>query len=110
MRGEVTVVASDEVCRRSVPPRLTEGARGARCGIRPHPIAARDPLDRQARRVEELGYDGIWIYDHPLTIGAADCWTTLALLATLTERVRLGSAVSCVPFRQPALLARLAAD
>jgi alkanesulfonate monooxygenase SsuD/methylene tetrahydromethanopterin reductase-like flavin-dependent oxidoreductase (luciferase family) len=39
-----------------------------------------------------------------------DCWTTLAALAVHTERLRLGSLVSCVYYRPAALLARMAAD
>jgi alkanesulfonate monooxygenase SsuD/methylene tetrahydromethanopterin reductase-like flavin-dependent oxidoreductase (luciferase family) len=60
------------------------------------------------RRVEELGFDGCYIFDHPAV--QADPWVCLAALAGVTERVRLGSFVNCVPYRHPAYLARLAAD
>jgi alkanesulfonate monooxygenase SsuD/methylene tetrahydromethanopterin reductase-like flavin-dependent oxidoreductase (luciferase family) len=61
-----------------------------------------------AQLVEGLGYDSYWVMDHPVT--GFDCWTSLAVLATATERVRLGPLVSCVYYRSPVLLARLAAD
>jgi alkanesulfonate monooxygenase SsuD/methylene tetrahydromethanopterin reductase-like flavin-dependent oxidoreductase (luciferase family) len=60
------------------------------------------------RRVEALGFDGCFIFDHPAI--QADPWICLAALAGVTERVRLGSLVNCVPYRHPAYLARLAAD
>ena len=57
---------------------------------------------------EELGFDSYWTYDHPLD--SADCWTTLAALAVTSKTIRLGSLVSCIYYRSPALLARMAAD
>ena len=39
-----------------------------------------------------------------------DCWTTLAALAGVTRTIRLGTQVSCVAYRSPVLLARMAAD
>jgi alkanesulfonate monooxygenase SsuD/methylene tetrahydromethanopterin reductase-like flavin-dependent oxidoreductase (luciferase family) len=61
-----------------------------------------------ARAAEELGVDSVWVADHP--VRAMDCWTTLAGLAAVTRRVRLGSLVSCVLYRWPWSTARLAAD
>lgn len=60
------------------------------------------------RLVEDLGYDGVFIFDHPAI--HADPWVCLSALASATKRVRLGSAVNCVGYRHPAYLARLAAD
>jgi alkanesulfonate monooxygenase SsuD/methylene tetrahydromethanopterin reductase-like flavin-dependent oxidoreductase (luciferase family) len=39
-----------------------------------------------------------------------DCWSTLAAFAAITERVRLGTTVTCVLHRHPAMLARVVAD
>jgi probable F420-dependent oxidoreductase len=60
------------------------------------------------RWVEELGFDGCFIFDHPAV--QADPWVCLSALAGVTERVRLGSLVNCVSYRHPAYLARMAAD
>ncbi|MDQ6675150.1 MAG: LLM class flavin-dependent oxidoreductase [Chloroflexota bacterium] len=58
--------------------------------------------------VEDLGFDSYWRSDHPLL--TPDCWTTLAAVAASTRRLRLGSMVSCVFYRNPVLLARIVAD
>lgn len=60
------------------------------------------------QRIEALGFDSVWKADHPMAW--LDCWTVLAALAVTTTRIRLGSFVSCVAFRQPSLLARMSAD
>jgi alkanesulfonate monooxygenase SsuD/methylene tetrahydromethanopterin reductase-like flavin-dependent oxidoreductase (luciferase family) len=61
-----------------------------------------------AQAVEELGFDSMWIPDHPLL--GSDSWTMLAGLAEITKRVRLGTMVSCVYYRNPVQLARAVAD
>jgi alkanesulfonate monooxygenase SsuD/methylene tetrahydromethanopterin reductase-like flavin-dependent oxidoreductase (luciferase family) len=78
---------------------------GVACGPWWEPHA----LIKYVRAIEELGVDSFWAIDHPVIFGA-DCWSMLAALATTTERIRLGSLVSCVYYRHPALLARMAAD
>jgi alkanesulfonate monooxygenase SsuD/methylene tetrahydromethanopterin reductase-like flavin-dependent oxidoreductase (luciferase family) len=60
------------------------------------------------RRMEALGIDSYWSYDHPAA--NADCWTALAALAVSTETIRLGTMVDCVYYRPAYLLARQAAD
>jgi alkanesulfonate monooxygenase SsuD/methylene tetrahydromethanopterin reductase-like flavin-dependent oxidoreductase (luciferase family) len=67
------------------------------------------PGDAWVREVERLGFDSFWVGDHPAG-SQGDCWTRLAGLAGLTERIRLGPLVSCVYYRPPFLLARDAAD
>jgi alkanesulfonate monooxygenase SsuD/methylene tetrahydromethanopterin reductase-like flavin-dependent oxidoreductase (luciferase family) len=66
-----------------------------------------------ARRVEELGLDSIWLYDHLQTRGGdpdrvLECWTSLAALARETSRVRLGQIVTCALYRNAGLLAQMA--
>jgi F420-dependent oxidoreductase-like protein len=60
---------------------------------------------------ERLGYDSLWLDDH-LMFGKQpilECWTTLAALSALTSKIRLGTMVTCNSFRNPALLAKMAA-
>jgi len=66
-----------------------------------------------ARAVEEAGFDSVWIWDHFVSRGRLDdsvleCWTMLAAAAVATEHVRIGSFVSNVMNRHPAVLARSA--
>jgi alkanesulfonate monooxygenase SsuD/methylene tetrahydromethanopterin reductase-like flavin-dependent oxidoreductase (luciferase family) len=58
--------------------------------------------------VEALDFDSFWVMDHPAS--GFDAWSSLAALAAVTERIRLGPLVSCVFYRSPTMLARLAAD
>ena len=69
-----------------------------------------------ARRAEELGFDSLWVPDHLLfryegieAQGPWECWSVLAALAAGTSRVELGPLVSGAGFRNPALLAKMAA-
>jgi len=60
---------------------------------------------------ERLGYHSVWLDDH-LMFGKSpilECWTALAALSQLTTRIRLGTMVLCSAFRNPALLAKMAA-
>ena len=64
---------------------------------------------------EEGGLDGLFRSDHYLSTiggesrGSLDAWTTLGALAARTARIRLGTLVSPVTFRHPAVLAKSAA-
>lgn len=58
---------------------------------------------------EGLGFDSLWIPDHPMVLGNAT-WTTLAALATATSTIRLGTLVACAAYWNPVILARAAAD
>ena len=65
-----------------------------------------------ARAVDELGYDHLWTWDHLLSaVGDPDRpvfegYTTLAALAVITERTRLGLLVGANTFRNPAVVAK----
>lgn len=65
-----------------------------------------------ARSCEEHGFQGLFRSDHYLSFdqpgerGALDAWSTLAGLAALTGRIRLGTMVSPVTFRHPSVLAK----
>jgi len=63
---------------------------------------------RLAQAAEASGWDGVFIWDHlAFAWGppAADPWTVLAAIATSTEHVRLGTAVTPVARRRPHVLA-----
>jgi alkanesulfonate monooxygenase SsuD/methylene tetrahydromethanopterin reductase-like flavin-dependent oxidoreductase (luciferase family) len=60
------------------------------------------------RLIDSLGYDGLFLHDHPSF--SPDPFTGLAALAVATERVMLGSVVVCEPYRHPTLVARMATD
>jgi len=60
------------------------------------------------RLIDSLGYDGLFLHDHPSF--SPDPWIGLAGLAVATERVMLGSVVVCEPYRHPTLVARMATD
>jgi F420-dependent oxidoreductase-like protein len=68
---------------------------------------------RLARLTEEHGLEGLFRSDHYTAIirpdaDAHDAWATLAALAAVTERIRLGTMVSPATFRHPSVLARMA--
>jgi alkanesulfonate monooxygenase SsuD/methylene tetrahydromethanopterin reductase-like flavin-dependent oxidoreductase (luciferase family) len=79
-------------------------------------VVRRDELAAIARAAEELGFDSLWVGDHLLYRGDGrpergpwDCFTTLAWLAGITERVELGPLVACTAFHPPGILARMCA-
>jgi F420-dependent oxidoreductase-like protein len=65
-----------------------------------------------ARAAENAGLDTVWVADHPIQSDPAsgpdepmlEAYTLLGLLAGRTRRVRLGTLVTGVTFRPPALL------
>jgi probable F420-dependent oxidoreductase len=70
-----------------------------------------------AQRAEALGFDSLWLSDHLIfrlagredqPTGVWESWSVLAALAAATSRITLGSFVSSVSFRNPALLAKTA--
>jgi alkanesulfonate monooxygenase SsuD/methylene tetrahydromethanopterin reductase-like flavin-dependent oxidoreductase (luciferase family) len=69
-----------------------------------------------ALRVEEAGYDSVWVGDHLIydlpdgsTRGPYEAWTTLAAIAAVTKRVEIGPLVASTSFHAPAMLAKQAA-
>jgi probable F420-dependent oxidoreductase len=71
-------------------------------------------LAAMARAAEDVGFDSIWVTDHFIqrtetqTRGPWECWSLVAALAAVTERVEVGTLVICTGFRNPALLAKMA--
>ena len=68
-----------------------------------------------ARRLDEAGYPTIWCWDHFVgrgdrTVPDVEQWTTLAATAAATRQIGLGTFVTNVMNRHPALLARMAGN
>lgn len=68
-------------------------------------------LINYAVRMEELGYESVWVWDHVL-LGVEPCFPILESLSVLTavaartERIRIGTGVLVLPARNPVMLAK----
>ncbi len=65
-----------------------------------------------ARRAEDAGWDGFFLWDHINSDGAqpvADPWTCFGAIAQATERIQFGPMISPLPRRRPWVIARHAA-
>lgn len=71
-------------------------------------------LERTARHIDELGYDHLWAWDHLYAIFGDpyqpifEGYATLAALAKVTRRARLGLLVGANTFRNPGLVVKAA--
>lgn len=63
-------------------------------------------------KVEDAGFAGLWVIDHLLvapnvySTAWLDPMITLAVAAGVTERIKLGTAILCAPFRHPTITAK----
>ncbi len=63
-----------------------------------------------AQECEQLGYQSAWLSDHFMDRGPQlECWTTLTALSSATEKLRIGTLVLCNSFRNPSVVAKMAA-
>ena len=95
------------------------------------PFATPEYIEGLGRGAEERGFDSIWVAEHvvlfddygsvypyaadgripaPPENGMLEPFTTLAFLAAVTERVRLGTGICLVPQRNPVYTAKEAAN
>lgn len=82
---------------------------------RPHETAER--LRAVARAAEEVGFSSLWVMDHMIQVPQVgrewedilDSYTTLAYLAAVTRRCRLGVLVTAITFRNVSHLAKIVA-
>ncbi len=79
-------------------------------------LATPDVIRGAAVRAEQLGYDSVWVSDHVVVPHANvvnfgetvyDPLVTLAVVAGATSRVRLGTTVLIVPYRNPVVTAKM---
>jgi alkanesulfonate monooxygenase SsuD/methylene tetrahydromethanopterin reductase-like flavin-dependent oxidoreductase (luciferase family) len=75
-----------------------------------------DELRITLERAETLGFQSVWVSDHVITsshllprIGPSfyDAFVVLTYAAALTQRVKLGSSVVVVPYRNPLVVAKM---
>lgn len=68
-----------------------------------------------AQRADAGPWESIWVYDHfhttpvPSAEATHEAWTLMAAFAASTSRVRLGQMCTCMSYRNPAYLAKVAA-
>jgi F420-dependent oxidoreductase-like protein len=82
-----------------------------------HPATTRTTLAEVAQAAEEAGFTSLWVMDHFLQIPQVgrewedmlESYTTLAYLAGVTDRIRLGTLVTGVTYRNIAHLAKIVA-
>src|SRR5712692_9622445 len=79
-------------------------------------LATPEIIRGAAVRAEALGYDSVWVSDHVVVPDANvvnfgetvyDPLVTLAVVAGATSRVRLGTTVLIVPYRNPVVTAKM---
>src|SRR6188768_2274292 len=79
-----------------------------------------DPADQWnamstlAKQADDGPWESIWVYDHfhttpvPSEEPTHEAWTLMAAFAASTSRVRLGQMCTCMAYRNPAYLAKVA--
>jgi alkanesulfonate monooxygenase SsuD/methylene tetrahydromethanopterin reductase-like flavin-dependent oxidoreductase (luciferase family) len=82
-------------------------------GISLGPVPPWKRIVEQAKMVESLGFDKLWLPDHFVNpkdkeMDWYDCWSVLTALATQTDKITLGTLVASMTLRNPAVLARMA--
>jgi F420-dependent oxidoreductase-like protein len=72
-------------------------------------------MSELAGRADEGPWESLWVYDHFHTTPVAseeathEAWTLMAAFAASTSRIRLGQMCTCMAYRNPAYLAKVAA-
>ncbi|MDT8915931.1 LLM class F420-dependent oxidoreductase [Amycolatopsis sp. PS_44_ISF1] len=86
-----------------------------------HDLVGIDPADHWttmldlARYADSGPYESIWVYDHFHTVpvpsdeATHEAWSLMAAYGAATSRVRLGQMCTCMGYRNPAYLAKVAA-
>jgi probable F420-dependent oxidoreductase len=78
-------------------------------------LASAEAITTVARQAETLGFDSVWVSDHIVVPQSAiprfgevffEPFTTLAYVAGKTQRIRLGTSVIILPYRNPLFMAK----
>ena len=81
-------------------------------GIWTPPVTLYPDMFDRWELIEKLGFDSVWNVDHftnPIKMSKTpwfECWTSMAALAARTRKIRIGTLVTNIIYRNPALLAR----
>lgn len=74
------------------------------------------PTMRRLALAADAGpWESLWVYDHFHTVPAPtdeathEAWTLMSAFAAVTDRIRLGQMCTCMSYRDPAVLAKVAA-
>ncbi|MEO6886382.1 MAG: LLM class F420-dependent oxidoreductase [Jatrophihabitantaceae bacterium] len=68
-----------------------------------------------AQAADRGPWESLWVYDHfhtvpvPTEEATYEAWTLMAAFAAVTDRIRLGQMCTCMGYRNPAYLAKIAA-
>ncbi len=90
-------------------PWVADGAGRVRFGVETIPLPDWPATRDFVQAVEGLGFDSLWLPDHPAMAGNAT-WSWLGAIAQATRTIRLGTLVSCVYYWNPVVLAQSAVD
>ncbi len=78
-------------------------------------VASTEAIVTVAQRAEALGFDSVWVSDHIVVPHSAlprfgevffEAFTSLAYVAGITRKVRLGTSVIILPYRNPLFMAK----
>ncbi|HRA47101.1 MAG TPA: LLM class flavin-dependent oxidoreductase [Thermomicrobiales bacterium] len=71
----------------------------------------------QVQALEAAGFDSVWVPDHFLhrapvmeegqEVGCWEAWVAMAAIAQATTRIQIGILVTCLPWRNPGIVARM---
>jgi F420-dependent oxidoreductase-like protein len=79
------------------------------------PAAQWETMKGLALHADARPWESIWVYDHfhtvpaPIDEATHEAWTLMSAFGAVTERVRLGQMCTCMSYRNPAYLAKVAA-